>query len=137
MSKTSDCPHDQKEEVETFLSEEGTPFFYPPSGLTSETDLLMPTDLIGHLYFQGRQVDSEQLGIGPFEQLQFSVLPEAINRAFFDPLAFSTVPQQDGEGLHSKTARLVEFWQGIFSSASKASSRLEDLSCVRKRLKIA
>jgi hypothetical protein len=146
MSKTSDCPHDHTEEVEAFLSEEGTPFFYPlsgfalmpshlmnlsiaedgslavepPSGLTSKTDVVMPTDLIGLLYPQERQVDGEQLGIGPFEQLQFSVSPEAINGAFFDPLAFSAVPQEDGEGLHGKTARLFEFWQGMFASASTA-----------------
>jgi hypothetical protein len=146
MSKTSDCPHDHTEEVKAFLSEEDTPFFYPlsgfalmsshlmnlsitedgslviepPSGLTSETDLLIPPDLIGHPYPQGRQVDSERLGIGPFEQLQFSVLPEAINRAFFDPLAFRAVPQEDGEGPHGKAARLFEFWQGMFASASTA-----------------
>ena len=146
-SKTLDRPYDYIEEVEASLSKERAPFFYSPSGFTlmpshlmnlsitgddflaidtpsgsaSEEGLLMLTDLIRHLYPKRRQIDSELLAIGPFEQLQFSIAPEATNQTFFDQLAFSAAPQQDGtEGINGKTARLFKFWQGMFSSASTA-----------------
>jgi hypothetical protein len=80
----------------------------------------MHTDLIGYLYPQGRQADSEQLGIGLFEQLQFSISPEAINRAFLRLFDFSGVPQGDLEGLRGKTARLFELWQGMLPSTLTA-----------------
>ncbi len=146
MSKTSDRPHDHIEEAEAFLLKEGTRSFCTlpgfalmpshlmnlsiaedgslavetPSGSTPEADLLTRTDLIGHLYPQRRQVDRGQLGIGPFEQLQVGISPEATNRAFFEQFAFSGVSQGDGEGMHGKTARLFEFWQGMFLSTSTA-----------------
>ena len=68
----------------------------PPSGSTAEPILFMLNDLIGHLHPQWQQVEGEHSGIGPFEQLQANISPEATNRAFF------------------------EFWQGMFPSASTA-----------------
>ena len=56
----------------------------------------MLNDLIGHVHPQRQQVDGEQLGIGPFEQLQANISPVATNRAFF------------------------ESWQWMFPSASTA-----------------
>ena len=118
LSETTNRAHDHIEEVPAFQSKESAPLSDPPPDSTSEANLLVLTDLIGDLYSQERQVVSEQLGIGPFEQMQFNISPEAINRAFFDQLTFNAVPQKAGEGMNDNAARLFEFWQGVFPSAS-------------------
>jgi flagellar hook-length control protein FliK len=122
MSKTTDLSHDHIEEnqapgskeiptaiypLQAFglmpshlmyaaIAEDGSLAVEPPSGLTTESGWCMLTDLIGHLHPQRQQVDGEQLGIGPFEQLQANISPNATNRAFF------------------------ESWQWMFPSASTA-----------------
>ena len=143
MSKTKDRPHDRIKEVETSGPEEIAPFIFslsdfslmishpmdpsiaedgstavePKSGSAMTSDLLLPTDLIGFLN-QQQQNAGEQMSIGTFEQLQTGILPEAINRAFFEPLAFGAVPQGDGQAEVGMTARLFEFWQWMLSSPS-------------------
>ena len=122
MSKTTDPPHDHIEEnqaprskktpsaiyplqafglmpshlMKVAIAEDGSLAVEPPSGSITEPILFMLNDLIGHLHPQRQQVDGEQLGIGPFEQLQANISPEATNRAFF------------------------ESWQWMFPSASTA-----------------
>ena len=122
MSKTTDPPHDHIEENQTSRSKKTPSAIYPlqafglmpfhlmkvaivddgswavepPSGSITEPILFMLNDLIGHLHPQRQQVDGEQLGIGPFEQLQANISPDATNRAFF------------------------ESWQWMFPSASTA-----------------
>jgi hypothetical protein len=76
--------------------EDGSLAVEPPSGSIAETILLMLNDLIGHLHPQTQQVNGEQLGIGPFEQLQTNISPDTTNRAFF------------------------ESWQWVFPSATTA-----------------
>lgn len=66
------------------IAEDGSLAVEPPSGSITEPILFMLNDLIGHLHPQRQQVDGEQLGIGPFEQLQANISPDATNRAFFE-----------------------------------------------------
>jgi hypothetical protein len=146
MSKTTDHAHDHLKEVETSEPKETAPHIFPltdfdlmlsrPVGLSISEDgllaiepaadsmtdpgLFMFTDLIGHLHYQQHQFTGERLSIGLFEQLQFGISPEATNRAFFEQLALSTVPQGDGEGAAGKTGRFFEFWQWMFPSLSTA-----------------
>jgi flagellar hook-length control protein FliK len=120
MSNTTDFSNDHVEEVETSGSKETAPSIHPLPGSTSAPDLSMLTDLIGHLHLQKQQVEDEQLGIGFFEQLQAGISPEATNRALFEQFASAALPQQDGEGVIGKTARLFEFWQWMFPSSSTA-----------------
>jgi flagellar hook-length control protein FliK len=89
MSKITDSPHDHIEENQAPRSketpaEDGSLAVEPPSGSITESILFMLNDLIGHLHPQTQQVDGEQLGIGPFEQLQTNISPDATNRAFFE-----------------------------------------------------
>ena len=116
LSKTADCPYDQIEEVEASLSEESAASLnrQPVAGLS------MLSDWIGHLLQQGRPFEGERPGIGPFEQLQFSISPEATNRAFFERFANSVVMHQNGEGLNGEAARLFDLRQGMLASATTA-----------------
>ncbi len=59
----------------------------PPSDSTTGPGLRMLTDLIGQLQSQGQKAHGEWVGIGPFEQLQANISPEALNRIFFKQLA--------------------------------------------------
>ena len=145
ISRTKDRPHDRIKEVETSGPEEIAPFIFslsdfslmishpvdpsiaedgstavePLSGSATTPELLLPTDLIGFLN-QQQQNAADQMSIGAFEQLQTAISPEAINRAFFESLAFGTVPQENGEGAVGKTAQLFEFWQWMLPSPSTA-----------------
>lgn len=101
------------------IAEDGSTAVEPLSGSATTPDLPLPTDLIGFLN-QQQQNAGDQMSIGAFEQLQTAISPEAINRAFFEPLAFGTVPQGDGEGAVGMTARLFGFWQWMLPSPSTA-----------------
>jgi flagellar hook-length control protein FliK len=116
LSKTADRPYDQIEEVEASLSEESAASLnrQPVAGLS------MLSDWVEHLLQQGRPVEGERPGIGPFEQLQFSISPQATNRAFFERLANSVVMQQNGEGMNGETAQLFDLRQGMLASATTA-----------------
>jgi flagellar hook-length control protein FliK len=102
------------------IAEDGSLAAGPPSGLTTESDLSLLAALITNRHPQELLVEDEQLGIGPFEQLQFSISADENYRALLDQLVFGDVPQRDGEGLSGNAARLFEFWQGMFLSASTA-----------------
>jgi hypothetical protein len=52
----------------------------PPSDSTTGPRLRMLSDLIGYLQSHGKNVQNGRVGIGPFEQLQTHISPEAINR---------------------------------------------------------
>jgi flagellar hook-length control protein FliK len=65
----------------------------------------MHTDLIGHLQPQGQEIQSERVGIGPFEQLQANISPEALNRFFFKQLAAWAMQHQDSAGQTGKPAQ--------------------------------
>lgn len=102
------------------VTHEGALAVEPPSGSTPQAGLSMLTDLVGHLLRQQGQVEGEQLGIGRFEQLQFSISPEETNRAFFERIAFGVVMKRDGEGMPGETVRLFDFRQVMLPSASTA-----------------
>lgn len=146
LDKAADCPCDQIEEAETSLSkesaaslnrqpavgflplqlmnfsvtEDGALVAEPPSGPTSEAGLSMLSDWVGHLLQQGQPVEGERPGIGPFEQLQFRISPEATNRVFFERLAYSVAVQRTGEGMNGEAARLFDLRQGMPASATTA-----------------
>jgi flagellar hook-length control protein FliK len=65
----------------------------------------MLTDLIGHLQPQGQELQSERVGIGPFEQLQANISPEALNRFFFKQLTPWAMQHQDSGDLIGKPAQ--------------------------------
>jgi hypothetical protein len=87
----------------------------PPSDSTSGPRHML-TDLIERLQSQGQKAHSEWVGIGPFEQLQASISPEATNWALFEQLTFSDVHHRDSEGMIGKSARFFEFWQWMTAS---------------------
>jgi flagellar hook-length control protein FliK len=68
----------------------------PPSDSATGPNWGMFTDLIAHLQAQGQKAHGEWVGIGPFEQLQANISPEALNRFFFAQLAAWTTQHQDG-----------------------------------------
>jgi flagellar hook-length control protein FliK len=78
------------------IAEDASLAVEPPSGSATELSLFMLNDLIGQRHPQTPPVEGEQLGIGPFEQLQANISPDATNRALF------------------------ESWQWMFPSASTA-----------------
>jgi len=71
----------------------------PPSDSTTGPGLRMLTDLIGQLQSQGQKAHGEWVGIGPFEQLQANISPEALNRIFFKQLAAWGIHHQDSGSL--------------------------------------
>jgi hypothetical protein len=124
MSKTTDAPHNHIEEnqapgsketltaiypLQAFglmpshlmyvaIAEDGSLAVEPPSGLTTESGWFMLTDLIGQRHPQNSPVEGEQLGIGPFEQLQANISPEATNWPLFEQIAVRASHYQDGAG---------------------------------------
>jgi flagellar hook-length control protein FliK len=60
------------------------------------------TDWIAHLQSQGQKAHGEWVGIGPFEQLQANISPEALNRFFFQRLAAGIIHHQDSGDLMAK-----------------------------------
>ena len=77
----------------------------PSSDSTRGPILGMLTDLIGHLQPQGQELQSERVGIGPFEQLQANISPEALNRFFFKQLTPWAMQHQDSGALIGKSAQ--------------------------------
>jgi flagellar hook-length control protein FliK len=70
----------------------------PLSDPNDGTALFLLADWIGHLQLQGQQVQGEPVGIGPFEQMQFNISPEAIPRFYLEQLALRMADPQNGEG---------------------------------------
>ena len=93
---------------ESTLAEQ--PLFNPDDG----TPLFMLADWIGSLRLQGQQVQGEPLGIGPFEQLQFNISPEASVRFFFEQTILRGIAFQDGAGQ-----------PGTFASAGNSNGQVE------------
>jgi len=77
----------------------------PPSDSTTGPILGMLTELIGHLQPQGSEIQSERVGIGPFEQLQANISPEAFNRFLFKQLTTWAMQHQDSGDLTGKPAQ--------------------------------
>jgi hypothetical protein len=77
----------------------------PPSDSTSGPIWGMLTELIGHLQPQGQEIQGERVGIGPFEQLQANISPEAFNRFFFKQLAARAMQHPDSGDLIGKPAQ--------------------------------
>ena len=146
MSKTTDAHHNPIEENQAPDSNE-TPLFIhpqqvfglmpfhlmnvsmvddgslavePPPGSTAEPSLSVLLDLIGHLHPQRQQVDGEQLGIGPFEQLHGNISPEATNWSLFEQIAARASHYQDGAGRMGNPGQFFEFWHSMFPSATTA-----------------
>jgi hypothetical protein len=101
-------------------AEDGSLAVEPPSDLTIESDLSLLTALIGHRHPQKPPVEGEQLGIGPFEQLQADISPEATNWAFFQQIAIPASQYQDGAGNMGNPARFFGSGHWMFPSASTA-----------------
>ncbi len=124
MSKTTDAPHDHIEEnqapgsketltaiyplqvfglmpshlMHVAIAEDGSLAVEPPSGLSTESGWFMLTDLIGQRHPQNSPVEGQQLSIGPFEQLQANISPEATNGSLFEQIAVRASHYQDGVG---------------------------------------
>jgi len=92
------------------MADDGSLTIEPPSDSTTGPSWFMFTELIGHLQAQGQQVQGEQVGIGPFEQLQTNISPEATNLAFFEQLVASAIHNQDSEGMMSNPDPFFRFW---------------------------
>ncbi len=92
------------------MADEGSLAIEPPSDSTTGSSLFMLTEWIGHLQAQGQQDQSERVGIGPFEQLQANISPEATNLAFFEQLVASAIHNRDSEGMMSNPAQFFRFW---------------------------
>jgi flagellar hook-length control protein FliK len=75
------------------IAEDGSLVVEPPSGLITRPILFMRNDLIGHLHPQTQQVDSDQLRIGPFEQLQANILPNATTDLPHDHIEENQAPR--------------------------------------------
>jgi flagellar hook-length control protein FliK len=80
------------------MADDGSLTIEPPSDSTTGSSLSMLTEWIAHLQAQGQQDQSEQVGIGPFEQLQANISPEATNPDQFFRLWhwMATLPAQEG-----------------------------------------
>lgn len=101
-------------------AEDGSLAVEPPSDLTIESGLSLLTALIGHRHPQKPPVEGEQLGIGPFEQLQADISPEATNWAFFQQIAIPASQYQDGTGNMGNPARFFGSGHWMFPSALTA-----------------
>jgi hypothetical protein len=75
-------------------ADDGTLAVEAPSDSTNRPGLSMLTDLIGYLQQQGQVAQNGWVGIGPFEQLQANISPEAINRFLS---AWAIHPQDSGD----------------------------------------
>ena len=90
------------------MADDGSLAIEPASDSTTGSSSFMLSELIGHLQAQGQQAQGEQVGIGPFEQLQTNISPEATNLAFFEQLVASAIHNRDNEGMMSNPD---QFWQ--------------------------
>jgi len=106
--------------VKVAIAEDDSLAVEAPSGSIAEPILSMLNDLIGHLHPQTQQVDGEPLGIGPFEQLQANISPEAINWSLFEQIAARASHSQDGTERMGNSGQFFEFWQWMFPSATTA-----------------
>jgi flagellar hook-length control protein FliK len=95
------------------MADDGSLAVEPPSGSTTDTGLLMLTNLIGHFQTPGQPAQGERVGIGPFEQLQANISPEATNRSFFEQLAGRAIQHQDSRGLPGMPDGSLGFWYGM------------------------
>jgi flagellar hook-length control protein FliK len=102
------------------IAEDGSLAVGPPSDLTTESGSFMLTALIGHRHPQGQPLEGEQLGIGPFEQLQANISPDAANWAFFEQIAVSADHYQEGARRMGNPAQFFGFRPWMFPSASTA-----------------
>jgi flagellar hook-length control protein FliK len=76
-----------------------------PPDSTTQPGLRMLADLIAHLQSQGLELQGQSADIGPFEQLQATVSPDALNRFFFRQLAAWAIHHQDSGDLMVKAAQ--------------------------------
>jgi len=88
------------------VADDGSLAAEPPSDSTTAPILGMLTELIGHLQPQGSEIQGERVGIGPFEQLQANISPEALNRFFFKQLTAWAMQHQDSGDLIGKPAQI-------------------------------
>jgi hypothetical protein len=86
------------------VADEGSVAAEALSDSTTGPDLRMLNDLIAHLHSQAQKTHGEWVGIGPFEQLQANMSPEALNRFFFKQLAAGSIHHQDSGDLKGKPA---------------------------------
>ncbi|MBW2442723.1 MAG: flagellar hook-length control protein FliK [Deltaproteobacteria bacterium] len=146
MSKASQMPRDHFEEAEAPVMQAFPAFIHPlqnfhlmafelmnasmidagsravesSSAATAKQGLAIYLDFIGHLHPQQQPAGKPPLSIGPFEQLQASISPEAINWSFFEQIALKAGQPQDSAGLPDKSVQLLDFWHRMFPSAATA-----------------
>jgi flagellar hook-length control protein FliK len=102
------------------IAEDGSLAVEPPSGLTTGSGWFMLSDLIGQRHPQKTPVEGEQLGIGPFEQLQANISPEATSWSLFEQIAVRASHNQDGAGRMGNSATFFGLWHWMSPSASTA-----------------
>jgi flagellar hook-length control protein FliK len=130
-SKTSEAPRDHfkeggasaAEEIPAFIDplqafngmdfelmnasmiEDGSRAVQSSLAAIAKQGLAIYLDFIGHLDPQQQPAGKQPLSIGPFEQLQASISPEAINWSLFEQTALKTGQPQDSAGLPDKSVQ--------------------------------
>jgi hypothetical protein len=145
LSETTEIPREHIEVGEAPVTKEMPPFIHPfqacnlmsfhllnnatvddgswaaeaPSGSTTEPSLGMLLDLIGHLHPQLQPAEGQQVGIGPFEQLQANISPEAPNWSFFEQIAFKAINHSENVRSNGNQAQVYGSWHWMASPAAQ------------------
>jgi flagellar hook-length control protein FliK len=93
------------------------------SATTDGSNSVFPQKLMGHFQAEGQDSLVDWLvGIGPFEQLQTNISPEAGNRYLAEQLAAESAINPDSRGMLGTQAEFIGFWQWQVSSPEVALS---------------
>lgn len=84
---------------------------------TDGSSSVFPQNLMGHIQPEGQGSLVDWLvGIGPFEQLQANISPEASNRYLVEQLAAESAINQGSRGMLGTQAEFIELWHWQVSS---------------------
>ena len=87
------------------------------SATTDGSSSVFPHNLMGHFQPEGQGSLIDWLvGIGPFEQLQAQISPEASNRYLFEQLAAESAINQGSRGMLDTQAEFIGLWHWRASS---------------------
>lgn len=99
-------------------ADDGSPTLQPLSDPADANRLFLPGNWIEQLQAQEQKVPGEPVGMGPFEQLQVNIAPEAINWHLFEQLAFRAGNPQGDAGQPVDAVSFFGFKQWMFQSAA-------------------
>ena len=99
-------------------ADDGSPTLQPLSDPADANRLFLLGDWIEQLQVQAQQVQGEPVDMGPFEQLQVNIAPEATNWHFFEQLAFRAGDPQGDAGQPVDAVSFFGFKQWMFLSAA-------------------